>query len=220
MPILSNPTLSQREQQVLDLAADGMTDLAIGAHLGIKLSTVSSYWMRIRSKLGPFSRSELVAKSIRRKDERVLSRLREVNERLAAEVARLSSMRDPVIRSIFEAAPDGIIVFAPDARIETANAYAAQIFGYPLEQFLRLSVEDLVPEAYMEDHVAWREEYRQQASRHQMGNHLGTPARHAEGFHFPINAALAPLEGGRTLCFVRDMRAETYAEIPGTELDG
>jgi DNA-binding CsgD family transcriptional regulator len=57
--------LSARELKVLDLASRGLIDLAIAAELGISISTVRSYWSRIRSKMGVVGRPELVARHVR-----------------------------------------------------------------------------------------------------------------------------------------------------------
>jgi len=55
-------TLSDREKQVLSLAAKGETDEGIAHNLEISISTVRGYWLRIRSKIGGASRAELVGK--------------------------------------------------------------------------------------------------------------------------------------------------------------
>ena len=54
--------LSDRERQVLNLAAQGHTDEGIAHNLEISISTVRGYWLRIRSKIGGASRAELVGK--------------------------------------------------------------------------------------------------------------------------------------------------------------
>lgn len=53
--------LSNREAQVLSLAVEGHIDESIAQQLDISVATVRGYWLRIRSKLGSGSRSELVA---------------------------------------------------------------------------------------------------------------------------------------------------------------
>lgn len=57
--------MSRREQEILNLAALGYTDKRIGALLGLRLGTISTYWARIRSKWGPSTRAELVARWVR-----------------------------------------------------------------------------------------------------------------------------------------------------------
>lgn len=58
-------SLSARESEVLELAADGLIDTAIAARLEISVATVRGYWMRIRSKMGVASRAELVARHVK-----------------------------------------------------------------------------------------------------------------------------------------------------------
>lgn len=57
--------LSQREQQVLQLVADGFTNVEIGEKLGISFKTVARHRERIMNKLDIHSCSELVKFAIR-----------------------------------------------------------------------------------------------------------------------------------------------------------
>jgi two-component system response regulator NreC len=58
-------TLSEREQQVLGMVADGFTSIKIGERLGISPNTVSRHRDRIMNKLDMHSNSELVKFAIR-----------------------------------------------------------------------------------------------------------------------------------------------------------
>ncbi len=53
--------LSQREKEVLGMAAIGMVDKQIGEELGLSIHTLRTYWDRIRAKIGDLPRSALVA---------------------------------------------------------------------------------------------------------------------------------------------------------------
>ena len=64
--------LSPRELAVLTFAAQGHTDDTIASFLDIQTGTVNSYWVRIRGKLGNFSRSELVARFVQKNADVVL----------------------------------------------------------------------------------------------------------------------------------------------------
>lgn len=57
--------LSDREIQVLQLAAEGHIDQSIANQLSVQVSTVRGYWLRIRAKWGLSSRSEMVAQFVR-----------------------------------------------------------------------------------------------------------------------------------------------------------
>lgn len=61
------PKLSKREQEILNLAALGLTDKGIAARLWITSGTVGSYWVRIRHKLRTATRTEAVAVVLNRR---------------------------------------------------------------------------------------------------------------------------------------------------------
>lgn len=50
---------------MLLLAAEGLTDKEIAKHLALSQRTIGTYWERMRLKLGPFSRTQLVARFLR-----------------------------------------------------------------------------------------------------------------------------------------------------------
>ena len=54
------PPLGRREEEILQLAAQGFADKEIGALLHIRLATVRSYWDRIRVKLNAVNRTHAV----------------------------------------------------------------------------------------------------------------------------------------------------------------
>src|SRR5579862_4728500 len=58
-------TLSPREAAIIRMASEGHTDSSIAHLLEISEGTVGTYWGRIRTKMGPYSRPELVAIAIR-----------------------------------------------------------------------------------------------------------------------------------------------------------
>lgn len=58
---MANTDLTPREEQVVFLAGQGLTDIEIGARLGIRPNTVAGYWLRMRLKLGAASRTAVAA---------------------------------------------------------------------------------------------------------------------------------------------------------------
>jgi DNA-binding CsgD family transcriptional regulator len=70
----------KREEQVLVLAAAGMTDKEIALRLGISPDTVGTYWRRILAKFQAASRTEVVAKYAEERAHRAMDNLRYVNE--------------------------------------------------------------------------------------------------------------------------------------------
>ncbi len=75
--------LSVREREVLDLAVEGRTDEQIAQALELSTSTVNSYWVRIRGKVGQLSRTEMVAHALH-------AGYRDAHARLQADVAALT----------------------------------------------------------------------------------------------------------------------------------
>jgi two-component system nitrate/nitrite response regulator NarL len=61
--------LAEREGQVVDLVADGLTNRDIAARLGLSEHTVSNYLFRIYNKLGVSSRVELVLYVMKRREQ-------------------------------------------------------------------------------------------------------------------------------------------------------
>src|SRR5512135_589911 len=98
--------LSQRERQILVYAAAGLTDQAIANKLGISRATVTTYWGRIRTKFGPFGRTELVANYVQEKANRNTEQL---------------TASESLFRSIAENSPFGIFITDPEVNCLYTN---------------------------------------------------------------------------------------------------
>jgi DNA-binding CsgD family transcriptional regulator len=70
----------KREEQVLVLAAGGLTDKEIAIRLGISPDTVGTYWRRVLAKYQAASRTECVAKYMDSRNKQSLQNLQFVNE--------------------------------------------------------------------------------------------------------------------------------------------
>lgn len=203
--------LSEREQQLIAFAAEGLTDSAIAHKLGISEATVSTYWGRVRSKLGPFSRTELVARSIREESKSTVESLRLEIERLS-EKLRVDTGEDihdahhNLYKDLIEVAADAIIIVNQDGQILNANSEAATLFGYDLSELKGLDMLQLVPDRYRMIHRAHRESYFAQPERKKMGEHLATFAKRKDGTEFTIAASLSSMvtsDGHVVICIVR-----------------
>ena len=64
--------LSPREEEIVELCADGLTNEQIAHRLGLSIGTVNTYWLRIRLKVGGQGRADTVAKIIKERAERAL----------------------------------------------------------------------------------------------------------------------------------------------------
>lgn len=77
---MQDPPAKSRQDQILLLAAEGMTDKEIAAKLSLSPETVGTYWRRILSKYSAASRTEVVAKVVRLQAEASINEISEVNE--------------------------------------------------------------------------------------------------------------------------------------------
>lgn len=126
--------LSEREKEILDLAIQGLTDQQIGNKLDITASTVNSYWVRIRGKVGHLSRTELVSKIVQQRALVDSTSQAETIRRLEQEL-RLArgqasnSERAQLLRAALDINPEACIVFDEDGRILLANVQCEKLFG-------------------------------------------------------------------------------------------
>lgn len=211
---MRDPHLSEREVQILRLAADGLTDQAIANTLGISVATVGTYWSRVRTKLGPHSRTELVANHLRSQASEVMSALRIENERLTEELdhhARAETQLNAALelfRAVIDNAPDAILVIDPEGEVRLANTQAATMFGYGMASLIGLHIRKLVPHRFHGRHNRLRKQYMAHPEKRRMGEHSGTSAIRANGEEFAIAATLSAFEtseGTLVTCMIRDL---------------
>jgi len=206
--------LSDRETQILRLAAEGFTDQAIAIRLGISLATVGTYWGRIRTKQGQFNRTELVANYIKSLASARAHVLREENaqliKQLEAEEKKQGELEDALtlFRSLFDGAPDGMLVIDDAGLIRLANEQAANLFGYTQGELEGESIAKLIPERFHGLHRKHREDYLGAPSKRPMGDHGGALGLHKDGREFPIAATLNAIptnEGMLATCILRPL---------------
>lgn len=69
--------LSPREEEIVELCVEGLTNEAIAHRLSISVGTVNTYWLRIKLKVGGLGRTDTVVRIIKDRAERAL---REANQ--------------------------------------------------------------------------------------------------------------------------------------------
>lgn len=215
-----NPPLSEREQQLLKLAGEGFTDTAIAHKLGISEATVGTYWGRIRIKMGPYSRTELVGMAVRAEAEATLHQLREDNERLAEQLReKANSDTKELYFQLLSDAPDAVVVVNSEGRIEFVNETLCELFRDTVDELLGSHIGMLIPERLREAHREHVEDYFWHPTKRRMGEHLDTLARRSDASEFPIAAALNLAKVGdqeHVVCVVRDVSEEEVLKRLGT----
>ncbi len=91
---MSTKELSPREEEILELCVQGLTNDAIAHELGLSVGTVNTYWLRIRMKVGGMGRTDTVVRIIKERAERALRDSNVERADLAAILA--DKERDPL----------------------------------------------------------------------------------------------------------------------------
>lgn len=207
-------SLSGRERQLLEMATEGLTDHGIAHALGISFGTVGTYWGRVRMKLGPYNRTELVAIFLRDQSRAELEKLKVDNEALVQALRQRAQALEKIqasldlFRGILESAPDAIFIVSEDGSILLANDRAEEMFGYCKDEMIGSSIDLLVPERFQAVHPAKRAEYAKNPVKRPMSEHLATFGRKKSGALFPMATALSSSssESGMLItCIVRDL---------------
>jgi PAS domain S-box-containing protein len=133
----------------------------------------------------------------------------------AAHSAREQAAAERRFRDLLEAAPDGIMEVDQHGRIVLANAIAAVLFGYSLEELREKCVDDLVPSPYRDAHARHRHTYQQRPATRPMGSGLALSGLRKDGSQFPVEISLSPVrspDGFRVLAVIRDVTERQKAE--------
>jgi DNA-binding CsgD family transcriptional regulator len=69
---MATRVLSPREEEIVELCVDGLTNDAIANELGLSVGTVNTYWLRIKLKVGGAGRTDTVVKIIKERAELAL----------------------------------------------------------------------------------------------------------------------------------------------------
>jgi PAS domain S-box-containing protein len=123
---------------------------------------------------------------------------------------------DALFRSAVEASPSGMLVVDRGGRILIANETASRQFGYSVEEFATLGVDDLVPESVRTVHSEFRADYQGSPVARPMGHGRDLFALRKDGTVFPAEIGLKPLEWhGRalTLAVVIDVGPRRAVEM-------
>lgn len=197
--------LSPRESAILELAAEGLTDIAIAHRLGISDGTVGTYWGRIRTKLGPFPRAELVAIKTRADFKAEIESLEQERERLVNRLHEVEAA-ELLYEQIVDHTQEGVLILRADTSFVHVNPAALQIFGYSAEELATKRLPDLIPSRLRAEHFVNHLEYLKEPETRLMNPHLTTYALHRSGREIRVAVTLSRMHNDGeecTVCFVR-----------------
>ncbi|WP_236198704.1 ATP-binding protein [Pseudomonas pseudonitroreducens] len=133
--------LSVRELSVLQLLAQGLSNIAIADQLSISDKTVSTYKVRLMQKLHAKSLVELI--DIGRRHGLVKGGDRQESEAVPAELSDEQLQELALIRSMLDALPQPMSVRGLDGRILFCNRSMLQMFGLELDEIVGKTLGEL-----------------------------------------------------------------------------
>jgi two-component system sensor kinase FixL len=119
-------------------------------------------------------------------------------------------------RLVLDAAPNAMIMVDSAGVISFANAPAATVFGYSLNELIGHHIETLIPERFRDRHVGYRKGFLSEPSSRAMGAGRDLFGRRKDGSEFPVEVGLSPIhttEGLFVLASVIDITARKEAEL-------
>ena len=110
--------------------------------------------------------------------------------------------------TLFDQAPDAILVASRDGRIQDANARASELIGRTRHQLLGMAVEDLMPRAGpVEEGASVASPERGARTRMELS------IRRGDGTVVPCEISARALEDGRLLWILRDVTERKRSEV-------
>jgi PAS domain S-box-containing protein len=122
---------------------------------------------------------------------------------------------DVTIRTLLESIAEGVVIIDKFGTILLVNAYAAHMFGYPVEELIGAPHAVLIPERFQEIHKEHQAHFFAEPKIRPMGQLLALSGRRQDGNEFPVEICLSFIEtinGILVLAFVSDITERRRAE--------
>jgi len=119
-------------------------------------------------------------------------------------------------RGLLEAAPDAMVIVAPNGEITLVNAQTEKLFGHSRSELLGQQVEILVPARYRDTHPQNPGGAFGHLEARSMGSELERCGLRKDGTEFPIEIRSSPIdtsEGLLVLSAIRDISERKRTEI-------
>lgn len=97
-------------------------------------------------------------------------------------------------RQVVESAPNAIILIGQDGKITLVNTQTEKLFGYSREELVGQSIDQLVPERFRRNHPGHRTSFFANPSVRMMGAGRDLFGLRKDGFEFPVEIGLNPME--------------------------
>ncbi len=115
---------------------------------------------------------------------------------------------EAMFRALHDQSPDAIIAVDRRGCIVQCNQKVQEMFGYESAELLGKEIEVLVPKRFRQNHVAQRVAYTARPHSRPMGAGADLLAMRKDGFEFPVDILLSPVQvpgGDVVISVVRDV---------------
>lgn len=143
------------------------------------------------------------------------------NRSTESRASRVLAEREAHLRSIYDTAPDALVVIDEAGVIQSYSAAAERMFGWSASEALGRNVRLLMPEPYRAQHDGYLHHYLDTGERRIIGIGRIVVGERKDGSTFPMELAVGEVrsESGRVFTgFVRDLTERQAAETRLQEL--
>ncbi|RYG26206.1 PAS domain S-box protein [bacterium] len=188
---MSKLDLTNREREVLLLAAEGLTDKEIAERLGITRGTISTHWTRMRERTGTINRAQVMARS--------MSHIVRESE---AELARTASLYQSLVETL-----EDFAVFLLDHQRHNIswNPGVQKIIGYEEAEWTSL-FGDVI---FTPEDIAAKVPENEQGTAERDGRALDDRWHvRKDGSRFWASGVMVPIRdhNGETVCYSKVLR--------------
>lgn len=130
-------------------------------------------------------------------------------------LASVSRLPERLVKELLDFAPDATIIVGSDGKIVFANVLMENLFGYNAAALQGQAVESLLPERFRTRHPAHRATFAAHPVRRPMGNGLELYGLHRDGYEFPVEISLSPVQTDDELlvaCAIRNVTSRKLFE--------
>ncbi len=131
--------------------------------------------------------------------------------------------REAHLRSIYDTAPDALIVIDEHSVIKSFSAAAERMFGWSASETLGRNVSMLMPEPFHAEHDGYLARYKDTGERRIIGIGRIVVAQRKDGATFPIELAVGEVRSDKARFFtgfIRDLTERQATETRLQELQG
>jgi two-component system sensor kinase FixL len=143
------------------------------------------------------------------------------SRRLGDQASRALAEREAHLRSIYDTAPDALIVIDESGIVQSYSAAAERMFGWPTSEVLGRNVSMLMPQPFRVQHDGYVSRYLETGERRIIGIGRIVVGERKDGSTFPMELAVGEVrsESGRVFTgFVRDLTERQATETRLQEL--